>query len=429
MSRGLRWIGLLATALIVALLAYNIVREPARQEAARARFQARAIASGIDLYAAYCVECHGAAGEGLGVYRALNQEYVRRQDAWALFDTIERGRYGTEMAAFSLEQGGVLTPAQIDNLVALLQHGSWQVVQARVEELGLTPTEVAAQTASPDELAAVTASGLTGQEALALGLGLFAANCAECHGEQGEGTGDAPQLNNAYVRGMSTQQLFEIITLGVRNTDMEGFGEQFSPDEKAALIYLLRHWDTTGGSAVAAAPNPEPTVAVEGFSASGQQLFETWCAICHGVRGEGGSIAPSLNDIPALSADFITSRVRGGKNAMPPFAQADLSDGELGAIIAYAQQSVIGSALPRLSAEELTAAAELYARHCAECHGPQGEGAGEDGPPLVTSPPMRASEIVNFTRVGSAQTPPIPPSAVSDEELRLIVAYLHSLSR
>mgnify|MGYP007011090391 CR=1 FL=1 len=38
----------------------------------------------------------------------------------------------------------------------------------------------------------------------------------------------------------------------------------------------------------------------------------------------------------------------------------------------------------------------------------------------------KASEIVNFTRVGSSLTPAIPPGVVSDADLRLIVAYILS---
>ena len=75
-------------------------------------------------------------------------------------------------------------------------------------------------------------------------------------------------------------------------------------------------------------------------------------------NGEGGSIAPSLNDIPALPADFITGRVRGGYNAMPPFSEADLSNAQLAVLIDYAQQNIISTALPVLPAEAMTRAAE-----------------------------------------------------------------------
>ena len=115
-----RWVGFLATSAIVVLLAVNVLREPGRQQAALAEVHERALANGIDLYAMNCARCHGAAGEGLGVYRALDQEFIRSKDPHELATTIQYGRYATDMTAFGLDEGGFLTPMQIDDLVTIL---------------------------------------------------------------------------------------------------------------------------------------------------------------------------------------------------------------------------------------------------------------------------------------------------------------------
>ncbi len=425
MTRPLQWIGLLATAVIVALLAVNIGREPARQQQALEDYQAATFASGTDLYAMHCARCHGAAGEGLGVYRALNQPFIASKDPHELQTIVQYGRYATKMAAFGVEEGGPLTPVQIHDLAAMLQTGAWEVVQARVEALGMAPTEADILAA---EAAAQTVSIVqqtVDPAALARTLPVFVEHCSECHGETGQGTADAPQLNNAYVRGMSSAQLAEIVGLGVRNTKMEGFSGRLSAATIADLLALLQHWDEVDGTASAPLATEAEIAAV---AETGQQLFETWCAVCHGTQGEGGAIAPSLNDIPKLPVDFLVSRIRNGHNAMPPFAETNLSNGQLAVVIDYAQTHIIGAALPVLSEAELTQGQALYEQYCAECHGAIGEGVPDFGPRLVTLPPMRAVEIINFTRVGSAQTPAIPSSEVSDPDLRLIVAYLHSLS-
>jgi mono/diheme cytochrome c family protein len=423
-TRTLRWVGFLATVLIAALMVVNIVHEPVRQQQALREYHEAATASGIDLYAANCARCHGAAGEGLGLYRALNQQFIVNKDAHELQTIIQYGRYATEMAAFGQDEGGSLTPMQIRYLVTVLRENRWDVVQARVEALGMAPGEediLTAEAAQPASIGQQAANA----ESLANALTLFREQCSGCHGEQGQGTADAPQVNNAYVRGMSTEQLAEIVGLGVRNTKMEGFTGRLGEAALAALVSLLQNWDRTDVQARA----PLATEAeIASVTETGQQLFETWCAICHGMSGEGGAIAPSLNDIPHAPVDFLVSRIRGGQNAMPPFAATDLSNGQLALVIEYAQANIIGAGLPAFSAAELTQGRELYALHCAACHGETGEGVPNSGPRINTLPPMRASEIINFTRVGSLLTPAISSSVVSDQELRLIVGYLHSLN-
>lgn len=412
MSGALRRVGFVATLAIVVILAVNILYEPERQRRAADAYQTLATASGIDLYARTCVECHGAAGEGLGVYPALDQDFVRSRTADDLRRTIANGRYGTEMIAYDLDQGGTLTMPQIDYLVRLIQQDVWDTVAVRVAALGLTP----------EEILTPTASAAAGGQAVDYGqaLSLFEANCTECHGEDGAGTFDAPQLNNAYVRSMSADRLITIVRTGVRNTRMAGFETTLSADEINTLVALLQNWER---------PPEAESVPIENISLEdGKMWFETWCAPCHGMQGEGGSIAPSLNDFPSLPADFITSRVRSGSNAMLMFAESDLSTLQLTSIIAYAQQSIIGSALPQLSAEELARGDTLYQQDCAECHGEHGEGTASDGPPLVTIPPIRGRAIINFVRVGSSLTPGIQSTTVPDADLELIVAYLHSLS-
>ncbi len=426
MNRIMKWIGLLATAVLFVMVVVNIVREPARQAGALSDYQAAAVDRGMTTYAQHCARCHGAGGEGLGVYRALDQDFVRQQDERLLFNTVERGRYATDMAPFGINEGGALSHGQIDNLVLLLQLGDWPAIEQRVADLDLMPTEADILAAMGPDLTLPLAEVGDG-ETLALAQSLFAEHCVECHGENGEGTADAPALNDPYVRNMPVAQVYEIVTIGVRNTEMEGFEGTLTVDDIAALIYLLQN-GAFGPEALAAVdPGPDLAALAEGLD--GQVLFQTWCAICHGVRGEGGSIAPSLNDIPALSADFITSRVRGGKNAMPPFPEADVTPNQLAAIILYAQGNIFGSGLPVYTPEELAAARDTYILHCAECHGDSGEGTPADGPRIVTSPPMRAVAIINFVRVGSVDTPAITAAEVSEADLALIVAYLHSLAR
>jgi mono/diheme cytochrome c family protein len=428
---GLKWTGFLATGVIVLLIGLNIMREPARQEQARQTYQETAVASGIDLYAVNCARCHGAAGEGLGVYRGLDQPFIVNKNPRELQTIIQYGRYATDMAAFGLDQGGSLTSTQVNDLVMMLQQAKWEVVEARVEALGMTPLEEDILAAQRSARTVTVEQQAIDIDVLTNTLPVYVEQCSECHGEQGQGTSDGPQLNNAYVRGMSAAQLAEKIELGVRNTEMEGFADRLSQEQISGMIMLLQNWPLLNGQeSMQFAEAPIATRAeIAAVTETGAQLFGMWCGICHGMAGEGGGIAPSLNDIPDLPAEFLASRIRTGKKAMPPFTESNLSNGQMALVIEYAQANIIGSGLPAFSTDELSQGQTLYVQQCAECHGEAGEGIADSGPRIVTLPPMRASQIINFTRVGSLETPAIPSSVVSDNDLRLIVAYIHSLSQ
>ena len=65
-----------------------------------------------------------------------------------------------------------------------------------------------------------------------------------------------------------------------------------------------------------------------------------------------------------------------------------------------------------------------FERICAMCHGESGEGA--EGPPLV---PLKygAPEILGFTRNGRGNMPPQPRSAITNDEITAVAAYLGTL--
>lgn len=67
-----------------------------------------------------------------------------------------------------------------------------------------------------------------------------------------------------------------------------------------------------------------------------------------------------------------------------------------------------------------------YDRVCKVCHGP--EGRGDAAPRLV--PFDRAyEELLAIVRDGRGEMPPVSVRRLSDDELKLIVEYLHSLAK
>lgn len=69
--------------------------------------------------------------------------------------------------------------------------------------------------------------------------------------------------------------------------------------------------------------------------ALGERVFESNCNECH--PGGAGGLGPSLNDKP-LPGWLIAYQVRNGLGAMPAFSEAQISDEELDALVAYLVQ-------------------------------------------------------------------------------------------
>lgn len=287
-------VGLVATAIIAVALPVYAFNEANRMAAAEARLVAESIDQGEAIYAQNCVVCHGPAGQGIGTYPALANAGVREMDYDTLFKTIERGRYGTAMAAWGVSEGGVLNRQQVEQVIVMLRQGDWTRTARVVDAMGLNPPAVISVTIAADVLAEVgrLPHGLT----LAAALPVFAANCTGCHGPQGEGTAIAPALNSAGLRDQKTDDdIRRIISSGVPATLMAGWGKTLSGEEIAALTGLIRYWPE-----IPAGLLPEPELAPIASTdaeviAAGGELYTLACSHCHGQEGQGSRMAPALN--------------------------------------------------------------------------------------------------------------------------------------
>ena len=338
MTRELTLIGVLATLLIVVVLGLAAWREPARQEDAEIALRVAAVTEGMDLFAENCAVCHGAQGEGLGTTPALNSEAVRSMDYETLFKTIARGRYGTKMAAYSVEEGGIFTDAQIDALVTLIQYANWDAVAARVDELGLTPPEVVTVELTDETLAAVR--DLPDGDILAAGLEVYATECAACHGANAVGTNTAPALDSPDVRALGADELTRIVQNGVAGTLMAGWDGVLTPEQIAAVVQLVERWDELRASGVELPTIEIPPIDMSPEAiARGEQLFSIACSQCHGPEGYGTRLAPALNSQQFLSqtSDAAIQQIisQGVPGTVMPAWGGRLSDADIAAIVAY----------------------------------------------------------------------------------------------
>ncbi len=140
------------------------------------------------LYSQNCAACHGANGQNGPAIDLANPELQALLDDAALRKWISGGMPGTEMPAFAQSQGGMLTDAQVDALVAGMRR-QWSRPNAFD---GAVPPYSQSQTADPHR----------GQLA-------YQAHCASCH---------APSHNEitgpSYLALVGDQALTDIIVAG-----------------------------------------------------------------------------------------------------------------------------------------------------------------------------------------------------------------------
>lgn len=335
-----RWtlIGVMATAVIALALPIYAINEPSRLTQAQQTLVAEATEQGEIIYAENCALCHGAAGEGIGTYPGLANEGVQTMDYEAIFKVIDRGRDNTAMAAWGVEEGGVLNNWEIDQVITMIQQGDWTSTAQTVEALDLTPPTVLTAEISAETLAQLT--NLPNGELIARALPVYAANCAGCHGAQGEGSSIAPVVNSDTLRQQNDdQQLERIIAKGVPGTLMAGWDKTLSESELTDLVGLIRHWDDIPAGAIPQQAAPAIASTDAEVIANGERLYGIVCASCHGVNGQGRPMAPALNTQTFLqntNDQAIKAIITQGipETRMPAWG-GRLTDEELNALVSY----------------------------------------------------------------------------------------------
>lgn len=116
----------------------------------------------------------------------------------------------------------------------------------------------------------------------------------------------------------------------------------------------------------------------------GKSLFSKHCSACHGTQGVGGVGVPlSLPSfINSVSDEYLKKTMRHGRpgRVMPAFAS--LSDAQVKMMIAY-MRSWTDEPAAKYDPTPVKGDAQhgkvLFAQHCAQCHGEEGEGGKGTG--------------------------------------------------
>ncbi len=187
LERAMSW-GVAFTLFMALFLPVYWLLEPSRINAKKELFYEQDVERGRLEFAQACASCHGSdAGGGFAPHPdptvkapwpvpALNNIVARYRDNPNVADieefitrTVEQGRPGTPMPAWSAAHAGSMTDQQIESIVDYI--------------LSIQTGEV------PQPQAFVGASGQQ----------IFDANCARCHGQAAEG-GVGPELIHVFAR-------------------------------------------------------------------------------------------------------------------------------------------------------------------------------------------------------------------------------------
>jgi cytochrome c oxidase cbb3-type subunit 3 len=174
------------------------------------------------------------------------------------------------------------------------------------------------------------------------GRQLFGDNCAACHGRDGKGRANYPDLtDDDWLWGGGPERIEQTMRVGINTAhpesrvgQMPAFGRDSMLDAEqvksvAAYVYSLTH--------------PEhATPATTKRITSGAEVFKTVCAACHGENAMGSQEAgaPNLTDaywIYGGELDTIIASVHGGRQGHMPTWDERLSPAEIRTLALYVQ--------------------------------------------------------------------------------------------
>jgi ubiquinol-cytochrome c reductase cytochrome c subunit len=169
---------------------------------------------------------------------------------------------------------------------------------------------------------------------IAPGEQLFEANCSSCHGVDGHGTANGPNLVGL---GPATADFWVgtgRMPLGNPDTQPIQKAPRFAPKEVLEIAAFVGSLGPTASGF----PDGIPVVNLKGANLSeGFSMFVLNCAACHTITGSGDALADG-NSAPSLHKAYpyqAVEAIRIGPANMPHFGPEQLNDRQVADIVAY----------------------------------------------------------------------------------------------
>ena len=222
------------------------------------------------------------------------------------------------------------------------------------------------------------------------GVDLYAQYCARCHGEDASGA----QVWPGSIQGRSG--IHTIVRQGRRA--MPGF-PRLSDNEITSIELFLNSFQ------------------IDNSTKSGKELYEFYCASCHGEDATGTNIYSGSIE----SYSPIHTIVREGIGEMDPIAVPD-------SLIDRIQDYLLSFNVDFAS----LSGREYYDRICASCHGLEGEGSLR-GPEIRNPVTGYATYVTREGRPGipwfTREMPKYDTDSLSDQQLTEIITWLRSATK
>ncbi|MGB8380844.1 MAG: c-type cytochrome [Dermatophilaceae bacterium] len=165
------------------------------------------------------------------------------------------------------------------------------------------------------------------------GRDLFLANCATCHGLNGEGTASGPTLVGVGAAAVDFQVSTGRMPLAGPNVQAPQVQDvRFTEEQIAALSAYVA--SLAPGPPI---PDSEYTEGENADIARGGELFRINCAMCHNFAGSGGALTRGkyAPHIGTAEGKYIYEAMVTGPQSMPVFNDTNISPEGKNDIIAY----------------------------------------------------------------------------------------------
>jgi high-affinity iron transporter len=199
------------------------------------------LALGAQLFAEHCTACHGTGGRGDGAL-------------------VQSGEIATPPPDFT-------NPAT----ASVQRPADWfaTITNGRIQNL-MPPWRDSLTEAERWAVAMYTYTMAYQPEQLALGQEVWAANCADCHGDSGRGDGPrASEINRpvgdftdqSEIVTLSDANLFNIVSEGV-GENMPAFAEDLTDEQRLAVVSYLRTLSVANSETIGTQIEPAATEEV-----------------------------------------------------------------------------------------------------------------------------------------------------------------------
>lgn len=132
---------------------------------------------------------------------------------------------------------------------------------------------------------------------IVFGAQLYAAQCVNCHGANGDGVGNVNLRSGPLRRVATDRELQGLLATGIPGTGMPAFN--FTPAEQQGIVAYVRNMNALDTTRVRTGDAGRGRAVVEG---------KAGCLKCHMIADKGSVVAPDLSDVGATRAPSMLER-------------------------------------------------------------------------------------------------------------------------